>query len=235
MKNYIFSWLITLTLLGSACSESQSQSNSLKADDFSEKIKQSQSGLVLDVRTPEEFAKGHLETAKNIDWKNSSFIAKVEQIDKSKPVFVYCLSGIRSAAAAKKMREIGFTQVYELDGGMVKWRAANLPETTDNARETPGMNAQQFEALLDSDKPVLVNFYAEWCEPCKRMAPYMKEITNDMKDKVKVVRINADDNKELCKALKVEAIPVLQVYKNKNLSWSHEGFIEKADLLKHLN
>lgn len=235
MKNYIFSWLITLTLLGSACSESQSQSNSLKADDFSEKIKQSQSGLVLDVRTPEEFAKGHLETAKNIDWKNSSFIDKVEQIDKSKPVFVYCLSGIRSAAAAKKMREIGFTQVYELDGGMVKWRAANLPETTDNARETPGMNAQQFEALLDSDKPVLVNFYAEWCEPCKRMAPYMKEITNDMKDKVKVVRINADDNKELCKALKVEAIPVLQVYKNKTLSWSHEGFIEKADLLKHLN
>lgn len=235
MKNYIFSCLITLTLLGSACSESQSQSNSLKADDFSEKIKQSQSGLVLDVRTPEEFAKGHLETAKNIDWKNSSFIAKVEQIDKSKPVFVYCLSGIRSAAAAKKMREIGFTQVYELDGGMVKWRAANLPETTDNARETPGMNAQQFEALLDSDKLVLVNFYAEWCEPCKRMAPYMKEITNDMKDKVKVVRINADDNKELCKALKVEAIPVLQVYKNKTLSWSHEGFIEKADLLKHLN
>lgn len=235
MKNYIFSCLITLTLLGSACSESQSQSNSLKADDFSEKIKQSQSGLVLDVRTPEEFAKGHLETAKNIDWKNSSFIAKVEQIDKSKPVFVYCLSGIRSAAAAKKMREIGFTQVYELDGGMVKWRAANLPETTDNARETPGMNPQQFEALLDSDKPVLVNFYAEWCEPCKRMAPYMKEITNDMKDKVKVVRINADDNKELCKALKVEAIPVLQVYKNKTLSWSHEGFIEKSDLLKHLN
>jgi len=233
MRNYIFSWLITLTLLGSACSESQSQSTSLKADDFSEKIKQNPEAIVLDVRTPEEFAKGHLEVAKNIDWKNNNFINKVEQIDKSKPVFVYCLSGVRSAAAAKKMREAGFTQVYELDGGIVKWRAANLPETTDVSN--PGMSTQQFEALLDSDKLVLVNFYAEWCEPCKRMAPYMKEITNDMKDKVKVVRINADDNKELCKALKVEALPVLQVYKNKTMSWSHEGFIEKADLVKHLN
>lgn len=234
MRKYIFNSLIALVLSATACSQGQSQSTTLAANAFSEKIKALSNETVLDVRTPEEYSKGHLANAKNINWKDNDFTNSVEQLDKSKPVFVYCLSGMRSASAAKKMREMGFKEVYELDGGMMKWRAANLPETTDSTAKTAGMTQEQYSQLINSDKLVLIDFYADWCEPCKRMEPYLKEIAADMKDKVQVVRINADDNADLCKALGVDALPVLHLYKNKALAWSNVGFVEKVDVVKQL-
>jgi len=234
MKRYFYACLISLSVFGTACSQEKNQPTNLSVNTFAEKMKELPDELLLDVRTPEEFAKGHLIDSKNINWKDTNFANRVEQMDKSKPVFVYCLSGMRSAAAAKKMREMGFKEVYELDGGIVKWRAANLPETTDGVAKPEGMTQQQFSQLIDSDKLVLVDFYADWCEPCKRMEPYLKEISADMKDKVQVIRINADDNQALCKSLGVDALPVLQLYKNKTLHWSNAGFIEKGDVVKQL-
>jgi thioredoxin len=96
------------------------------------------------------------------------------------------------------------------------------------------MSKQQFDALLSSDKLVLIDFYADWCAPCKKMKPYLDEISRDMADKVVVIRINADDNQALCKELKIDALPVLQLYKNKTLSWTNAGFIEKAEVVKQL-
>ncbi len=234
MIKYIFNILIGLSILASACSQGQPQSANLSATAFSDKIKELSGAIVLDVRTPEEYAKGHLNNAKNINWKESNFTTEIERVDKTKPVFVYCLSGGRSAAAAAKMRELGFKEVYELEGGIMKWRAANLPEATGASSKITGMSKQQFEQFLNSDKIVLVDFYADWCAPCKKMEPYLKEIAVDMKDKVNVVRINADDNQALCKELGVEGLPVLQIYKNKTLRWSNEGFIEKKDVVKQL-
>jgi thioredoxin len=133
------------------------------------------------------------------------------------------------------MRSEGFKTVYELDGGIMKWRGANLPETTENKVISNGMSKQQFDALLKSDKVMLVDFYADWCAPCKKMKPYLDEISKDMADKVVLIRINADDNQALCKELKIDALPVLQIYKNKNLTWINEGFIEKAEVVKKLH
>jgi hypothetical protein len=64
------------------------------------------------------------------------------------------------------------------------------------------------------------------------MKPYLDEISKDMADKVVLIRINADDNLALCKDLKIDDLPVLQIYKNKNLTWINEGFIEKAEVVK---
>jgi thioredoxin len=96
------------------------------------------------------------------------------------------------------------------------------------------MSKQQFDALLLSDKLVLIDFYADWCAPCKKMKPYLDEISNDMADKVVVIRINADDNQSLCKDLKIDALPVLHLYKNKTPIWTNTGFIEKAEVVKQL-
>ena len=96
------------------------------------------------------------------------------------------------------------------------------------------MSKQQFAELLNSDKLVLIDFYADWCAPCKKMKPYLEEISKDMADKVVLIRINADDNQALCNELKIEALPVLQLYKNKTLSWTNIGFIEKAEVEKQL-
>ena len=234
MKISKWLYIIFASILLSACSGGQSQTgtNDLPATEFAQKIKEIPGAPVIDVRTPDEFSKGHLLNAKNIDWNGNDFQSQVSQLDKSKPVFVYCLSGGRSSSAAKQMRENGFTQVYELSCGIMKWRGADLPETTNTA--SLGMNKQHFDELLNTDKTVLIDFYADWCGPCKKMKPYLEEISNDMKDKVQVIRINADDNQGLCKELKIDALPVLQVYKDKNLSWTHSGFIEKAEVVKQL-
>jgi len=80
----------------------------------------------------------------------------------------------------------------------------------------------------------LVDFYADWCAPCQKMKPFLVEISKEMKDKVVIVRIDADTNKTLAKSLKVDALPVLKLYKANKLVWSYKEFISKVDLIKRL-
>jgi thioredoxin len=225
-----------VAILFNSCTNGQTNGTktNLSATEFADKMKELPNAPILDVRTLDEFAKGHLVNSLNYDWNGNEFDKQIAPLDKSKPVFVYCLSGGRSSSAANKMRSDGFKTVYELDGGIMKWRGANLPETTDNTVTSNGMTKQQFDALLNSDKLVLIDFYADWCAPCKKMKPYLDEISKDMVDKVVVIRINADDNQALCKELKIDALPVLQLYKNKALTWTNTGFIEKAEVVKQL-
>jgi len=226
---------ITLVLLLNSCSNGQTQNaKAISATEFAAKLKEFPSAPIVDVRTPGEFSKGHLPYARNISLNSNNFNQQIGALDKTKPVFVYCLSGSRSAYAADMMKSMGFTEVYDLSGGLLKWRSANFPETTDNTLPPIGLNRTNFNALLNSDKLVLVDFYADWCAPCKKMEPYLKEISNDMADKVVIVRINADENQELCKELKIDALPVLQLYKNKTLTWTNTGYIEKAEVVKQL-
>ncbi len=208
----------------------------LSAKEFEQKMRELPNAVILDVRTPGEFNGGHLERAVNVDWNSSSFDQNTARFDKSAPVMVYCLSGARSASAARHMRQIGFKNVLEMDGGVMKWRAASLPLTTASVAKKTGMTGAQFRQVVQGDGQhiVLVDFYADWCAPCKKMKPYLDEISKDMAASVKVVRINADENMDLCKELKVDALPVLSVYKNGTLSWSNVGFVEKAEVLKHL-
>src|SRR6187431_1206787 len=91
---------------------------------YSEKIKETPNAQILDVRTPEEYATGHIENSDNVDWLGQSFVLKTDKYDKTKPVYVYCKSGGRSAKASEKLAELGFTTVYNLDGGMLKWESA---------------------------------------------------------------------------------------------------------------
>ena len=227
-----------VAFLFSSCTNGQSNSNAstnLSATEFAKKISEQPTATILDVRTPGEFSKGHLVNAKNYDWNGEEFETQIKSLDKSKPIFVYCLSGSRSAAAAKQMRSEGFKTVYELKGGILKWRGANLPETTVEKAATNGMSKQQFDSLLLSDKLVLIDFYADWCEPCIKMKPYLAEISKEMANSVSVIRINADDNKELFKELKFDALPILQLYRNKALIWSNTGYITKEEVVKHLH
>ncbi len=236
MKKYLAISLTIATILLNSCSNGQSKSSNttLSAIEFSEKMAELPTALIIDVRTPGEFSQGHLKNALNWDITTNSFENQIVSLDKSKPVLVYCMSGSRSSFAVQDMRSKGFKTVYELYGGMMKWRAANLPETTDVATASIGMSKQQFDNLLITDKLVLIDYYADWCAPCKRMKPYLDEISKEMADKVVVVRINADESRALCKEFKIDAIPVLQIYKNKKLIWANTGFIEKEEVVKQL-
>jgi len=103
----------------------------IEAKDFAETINTTQKPQILDVRTPEEFTEGHIKNAENVNWLGDRFVADAEKFDKTKPVFVYCKSGGRSKKATEKLQELGFKNIYELEGGYIKWSAAGLNKSTD--------------------------------------------------------------------------------------------------------
>lgn len=229
--------LLAPALLLFSCSNAQApgMGGVVPVKEFQQKLQEMPQATLIDVRTPQEFSKGHLANAQNWDWTTGQFKTQVAQLDTAQPVFIYCLSGGRSAGAMSMLRANGFRQVYEMQGGIMKWNAANLPlATTEGTASTVGMSKTDFEALFNTDKVVLVDFYADWCAPCKRMKPYLDEISKDMADKVTVVRIDADANPVLCHALGVEALPVLHVYKNKQLTWQNTGYIGKEQVVQQL-
>lgn len=234
MKKLNIGILALSLLLFINCSNGQNAKTNVDANAFNELVKASHQAQLIDVRTPEEFAKGHLINALNFDWNGNEFDKQVSSLNKEASVFVYCLSGGRSAGAAAQLRSAGFKNVIELNGGIMKWRGANLPETTEATIQNTGMSVADFQQLTQSDKIVLVDFYADWCAPCKKMKPYLLEIEKEMSADVILVRINADDNQALCKSLKIDALPVLQVYKAGQITWNQIGFVDKITVLKQL-
>jgi len=126
---------------------------------------------------------------------------------------------------------MGFKEIYNLEGGIMKWNAAGLAPKSD---KIIGMCSQEFGDLLNTDKKVLVDFYADWCEPCKRMTPYLLKMQKDMAADVTIVRLNADENKTLISELKIDELPALLLYQNKEVKWKHQGFLSEADLKKQL-
>lgn len=236
MKKSLFLSCLILLLSISSTLSAQSLSN-LNATTFDSKIKQTPNAQIIDVRTPGEFMQSHIKNAININISSNDFQQKIANLNKNKAVFVYCLSGSRSSYAVRVLSSMGFKEIYNLIGGMMQWRAANLSETTDNSsskQNDNGLTLVQYRKLLNSDKLVLVDFYADWCAPCKKMKPYLDEISLEMKDKVIVKRIDADANKVLAKDLKVDALPILLLYKGNKLVWSYKGYISKEEVIKKL-
>ena len=119
-----------------------------------------------------------------------------------------------------------------MQGGMMKWRNADLPEIKTSTAK--GITLTQYNDLLKSKTPVLVDFYAEWCAPCKKMEPFLKKMAAEMPDKVKIVRINVDENTELCKQLSVSALPVLKLYKNDKIVWDNLGLVTEDEVRKQI-
>ncbi|NUM50124.1 MAG: redoxin domain-containing protein [Flavobacteriales bacterium] len=237
MKSKIVYLYTFFALLLVACSNGQTpgtNNTNLSASEFSEKLKQEKNAQLIDVRTPEEFNEGFIAEALNINWNSNSFDNDIQILDKSKPVFVYCFSGARSASAASYMRKNGFKEVYELNGGILKWRAAKLPETTVKTANQNEMSLKEFQQLIADNKAILINYYAEWCVPCKKMKPFIDELSTELKGKIEIVRIDVDKNKKLAKELNVTEVPVLEFYKNSNKTWTHSGFIEKKEIEKNI-
>ncbi len=99
----------------------------LAVNDFEKKIEATKEKIILDVRTKDEFSKGHVANATMIDFYKDDFKQQIGKLDKSKPIFVYCASGGRSGSASKMLSEMGFKSVFDLKGGMRAWAGAQKP------------------------------------------------------------------------------------------------------------
>lgn len=226
MQKTIF--IAIISLFFQAC---DSQETKLRPIEFSKKLNEFSTKNLVDVRTKAEFDEGHIDFAENIDWNGEDFEDFISRYNRNAPLFLYCLSGGRSSNAAKKARSLGFKKVYELDGGMMAWRSANLPEISPKGSLQNQMTKKEFEALfMGKKKQVLIDFYADWCAPCKKMKPYLDTLAKNMSDKLEIVRINADKHPQLCKELGVEGLPYLLMYSEDKLLWKRMGYVNEQEL-----
>ncbi|MEH1124588.1 thioredoxin [Micromonospora sp. CPCC 206061] len=86
--------------------------------------------------------------------------------------------------------------------------------------------------VLQSDKPVLVDFWAEWCAPCRKVSPLLEEIAGEMGDKVHIVKLNIDENPETARAYRVMSVPTLTIFKGGQPVQSVAGARPKGDLVR---
>jgi thioredoxin 1 len=224
---FVFSILVV-----SSCS-SQQKDNTYKeisTKEFSVKLSERENATLLDVRTPFEYENGHIENAILADFNSSDFENRIKDLDKKKPVFVYCLSGGRSRAAAQVLIDKGFSDVFELEGGIMRWKNEGLPLSFGKNVEKPKSNSEQILKAINDNELVLIDFYAEWCVPCKKMKPMLQALENELGSTCKVVRIDADKETEFAKKYSVEVLPTLLILNKKEEVWRHKGWIEKQDL-----
>lgn len=121
--------LLCFIVLTTSCQTTQEDSNVkvINSEELKTLLKNDKVQFV-DVRTIKEFKENHIKGAKNVVY-DKDFEQKVSQLDKDKPVVVYCRSGRRSAASAKILEQNGFNEIYDLDGGILKWMSeGNITE-----------------------------------------------------------------------------------------------------------
>ena len=89
-----------------------------------------------------------------------------------------------------------------------------------------------FSKLIDSEIPVLVDFYADWCGPCKMLAPILKQVKEELGEALKIVKIDVDKNKALASKCNVRGVPTMLLFKNGKQLWRQSGVLQKNELIR---
>ncbi len=229
MKRIILSFLLLGVLVSGLRAQSVQTVDAVKF----KQLVAAGDGLLLDVRTPGEYMRGHIQGSTNINIADPAFVSKVNLLQKDKTILVYCLSGSRSDAAADYMSRMGFKKIYTLEHGIMTWTQQGYPldQSSDAvASNSPTYTPQTFDKLLKDNNLVLVDFHAVWCTPCKAMNPVIDKVSNAFKGKAKVEKVDVEANQTITKAYQVQSVPGFVLFKAGKKVWSHNGIISYDDL-----
>jgi thioredoxin len=233
MTKYLNLFLLFVCSLTIISCTAQNNKTVLTADEF-EKAITTDSVQILDVRTKGEFNSGYINNALQADWNDSKeFERRIAFVDKNKPVYVYCLAGGRSAAAAEKLRKQGFKNVLELKGGINAWKAGNKALVGKSTEKQ--MTVEAYNNTIAGSKVVLVDFGASWCPPCKQMEPILQKVEKDLAGKFTLLKVDGGKDEDLVKLHNVTALPVFIIYKDGKEVWRKDGVVSEEELKKQLN
>ena len=89
-----------------------------------------------------------------------------------------------------------------------------------------------FAELINSEKPVLIDFYATWCGPCQLLAPILKEVKDTLGDSITILKVDVDKNQELAAIQQVRGVPTMVLYQNGQLLWRQSGVVSKEEIIQ---
>ena len=221
--------LLLASLLLFAAVSLKAQQATLPFDAFETKLAQAGTrAQILDARSEEEYTQNHLKGSVSFSVADQAdFAKKTQKLDKNAPVFIYSIGNGRSGQLAKQLRETGFIDVTELPGGLSKWiGSGHEVESTVG----PGLSLAEFQSQVKSPKLVLVDFGSRYCGSCKKLAPTVDELEKKHASGLKVIRIEAYENKALIKELGITSLPTLVLYKSDKEVWKKAGVTPKSEI-----
>ena len=225
MSRYLF--IIGLQLVVAMAMGQAEKVNQLHSSELHSLLEKEQINLI-DVRTRSEFANGHIEDAGQLNYYALDFRKKLLLLPKDRPIYLYCNTGYRSQRAAEILIKNGYDRVYNLERGIMEWDLLNLavvvePDARPDTRHK--MESDEYFALLNSERPVFIDFYAPWCGPCRQMMPMIDSLKTAYAGRVDVVKINADASKRLVKELGLGSVPWFRMFRNGEQIFNHSGLL----------
>ena len=199
-----------------------------------QKLIEKGNGTLLDVRTKSEFNAEHIENSGQLNYYSTGFKRKLELLPDDQPILLYCNTGYRSRKAGEYLVKNGYRQVYNLEHGIMEWNLEELPVIEGDKSQLGKENMvslDQYTQMINSESLVFIDFYAQWCGPCRQMMPMIDSLKTEYHGRVNIEKVNADISKKLVKELALIGVPHFVLYKDNQLLYEKNGLVSREELI----